>query len=328
MGAAEPVPVLAAVTIQERDFVRHTRLVAELSKPLILLSAGADGRITDVLVGPGGLVESGSVLAEVNGVDVVAVHTGRPFWRVLDATSRGEDVSDLRCFLRSLDLLEGSCDDYFDSETGTAVRAFNRRIGREDVSEFDPGYVVWLPVPEVSVGVVLIEKGEWFPGLASPVLAGATEIVAARVETDQLDPEDAEQYGPFVFQVAGTDQEFAVHVDEALAVAVGDLDRLADTLLSADVASHDDPEASTSGISRVSGVLRGARTQESLSIPTVAIVETRDRLCVYTQDAAGFSAVEVTATGSSVSGATFVEGNLSEGSQVVVNPYEVGMTSC
>ena len=145
LGASETVPVLAAVTTQERSFVRNARLATESSKPVILLSAGAEGRITEVSVAPGAVVESGMTLAEVNGVDVLAVHSRHPFWRVLDTTSRGDNVAQLRCFLRSQGLLEGSCEDYFDSETERAVGAFNRRIGREDVTEFDPGYIIWLP---------------------------------------------------------------------------------------------------------------------------------------------------------------------------------------
>ncbi|CAN5458559.1 MAG: peptidoglycan-binding domain-containing protein [Acidimicrobiia bacterium] len=327
--ATEATPLLTAAVAHDESFLRNGRLVGEVSQPTVLVASGVDGRITSVAVAPGDALVSGDTVATVAGVVIVAAHTDAPFYRTLAVGASGDDVAQLQCFLAQHGMYEGPCDGSFGPATASAVTLVNESIGRGRVADFDPRYVIWLPMESFDVGRVGIDVGAWFPVAGTTIIESEVSVTAARVETDPLSPTDVERYGPFTF--TATDPEYDVPVDSDLSVDAADLGPLADALLAVaeQTGTADSPITDVEGIPQgISGTVRGAKVVQSIAVPTVAIVEADDALCVYVEAGDGFRPVVVTAVGSSVSGATFIDGELGAGDQVLANPGTLAMTTC
>lgn len=312
-------PVVTSVVEHEESYVNSARLVVEVEAGTSLVSSGVTGRVTEVLVGSGDVVASGTMIARVDGVAVVAMHTRTPLWRTLKRSSRGDDVSQLQCALKDLGFYEGDCNGSFDAATTKAVQSFNEGLGRGKATEFDDRFVIWLPAEQLTVGATYIEPGAWFPSPGALIIESALMISEARVETEARAGRDRDRFSPLVFVPAGTQGE--IQVDDDLSVAVEDLGPLAGDLIAGMQASAE--------FGGIPGELRGSRTHTALAVPTSAIIETADAFCVHVSDGSAFFAVEVTPSGSTVAGATFLEpGELTVGSSVVVNPYELSMMTC
>ena len=320
-------PVFAAVVAHEETFQRNGRVVVEVSEPETLVSSGAEGRITALDVEPGGTLTSGARVASVGGIAIVAVHTGQPFYRGLASGARGSDVAQLQCFLADQGLYDGPCDGLLGSATAAGVVHFNEMIGRGRLADFDPRFVVWLPEEEFEVGTVFLEVGSWFPAAGATILESSASIVSARIDIEPMSPTEVETFGPFVFVTTDPVHEVPVAADRTVDVA--DLGALARPLLAAG-AGQAEPgiESDEQAPSGTAGTVIGTVVAQGLSVPTAALVETTDGLCVYVAATTGYRAVPVTVVGSSVSGATFLDGALTVDDQVVVNPHQLAMTTC
>lgn len=312
-------PIVSSVAEHDESYQSSARLVAEAAAGPSLVSSGTNGRITEVLVEPGDVIASGTMVARVSGVGVVALHTRTPLWRSLNRSSQGDDVAQLQCALKELGFYEGECSGSFDAATVRAVQDFNEDLGRGDAKEFDDQYVIWLPEEQVVAGAVHLEPGTWFPPPGALIIEAAVTISEARIETEDRAGFDPNQFSPFVFIPTGARGE--IRVGDDLSVAVADLGAVADDLIAGMQAS---PE-----FGGIPGELKGSRTRTMLSVPTSAIIETADAFCVQVSDGSDFFAVEVTPNDSTVAGATFLEpGELTVGSSILVNPYELNMTTC
>jgi hypothetical protein len=323
IAAVEADETVVAATSHEQTFFRNTQLVVDSDSPRVLLAAGAAGRITDVAIETDEVISSGMVLGKVGGVRLIAVHTDLPFWRTLAYRDEGDDVADLQCFLASLDYFEGDCDGSFGSATRDAVESFNADIGRSKARDFDPSYVVWLPDREFTIGRILIDAGTWFPPAGTVIVESAAAIASARIDTDPPSRDDIARFGPFIFSAAGAATD--IHVDDDLVVVPSDLGLVDEAYRTMASADPSDEETSNAG---VPGTLLGTRTYQSIALPTAAIVEDPGRMCVYVENGDDYRSVEVVAVDSSVTGTTFVEGDLEPGELVLVNPLQVGMAGC
>jgi hypothetical protein len=325
----EPEAVLAAVGIHEEALVRSATLEVEVTPGEEVLSNGLDGLVTSVGVSVGDQLVSGSTVAVVDGVKIRAVHTTEPFWRSLRRGDTGSDVAAFQCILVELDLYDESCDGAFGRSTANATVAFNESIGNGRSASFDPIVVLWLPKPAMSIAEVLIEPGRRFPPRDETVVRGPRRASAAVVVVGSIGQDELAAFLPVRFRL--------VESDESLAVA-GDLGVESSGLNAWIVAEYgsasnlQSPEPTTqdghaAGVS-VAGQVFGSRTVERLSLPTSSIVETGGISCVYVMAGKDPIAVEIAPVDSSISGATYVDGEIEPGQQVIVNPLVLGYRSC
>lgn len=179
-----------------------------------LLAPAWTGLVEQVDLRPGQPLRSGEVVAIVSGIPRMAVHTSRPFHRTLTYDDRGTDVAELNTWLRARGL-EASEGDRFGGATRRGVRALRRELGVPEpeaepapptggdsptpggadappdetasppppssapapdiAGSFDPGWIVYLPRPEVTVGATQLQVG-------APVVPAGS--VVAEIEAD------------------------------------------------------------------------------------------------------------------------------------------------
>ena len=139
------------VEVVRRDLARVEELDGSLghgdATPLVLT---AEGTLT-ALPEPGDVIESGDVVAEVDGVPIIALEGAFPLWRALGpGVEDGKDVLQLEYILASLDYAQEydvTVDDDWTSATTDAVEAFQEDHGMDDDGEIEIGEVVFIEAP-------------------------------------------------------------------------------------------------------------------------------------------------------------------------------------
>lgn len=124
---SDPIRVTAGI---ERMTLEDTVILRGVTgyQPTTRLTAGAPGRVTDVAVVAGDVVEPGAVLLAIDGRPVVAVAAEMPFWRDLSMGAAGSDVRQLQAVLSQAghDVEESGT---FDEATGRALQAWQAEHG-------------------------------------------------------------------------------------------------------------------------------------------------------------------------------------------------------
>ncbi len=302
-------PVVATVTGAERVAQGRAEVVVEVASGPALRAPRWSGLVTEVFVRPGDEIDTGTRVVEVDRVARIAVGSDRPFHRPLRRGDRGPDVAELERVLVSLGFSDLEPDGIFGYQTQAGVEALARDLGAgPKVRTFDPAWFLWLPEP-FGIGELSVEVGDQAPPAGTIVARGARQIVAVSVLGDSDAPLDGR------FSVTGTDVTVTVRGG-----VIADPSPLADLL-------GDEEELSEV---RLEGVIREESSRSVLAVPTTALVTGEDGLCVWVERGSGFTPMGVRALDSSVQGATFVprDGDLQEGDRVIVNPAEVGLSTC
>jgi hypothetical protein len=139
------------VDVVRRDLARVEDLDGSVghgdASPLAL---SAEGTLT-ALPGPGDVIESGDIVAEVDGVPIIALQGAFPLWRDLGSgVEDGKDVLQLEYILASLGYAQEydvTVDDDWTSATTDAVEAFQEDHGMDDDGEVELGEVVFIEEP-------------------------------------------------------------------------------------------------------------------------------------------------------------------------------------
>jgi hypothetical protein len=145
------------------------------------------GTVTAARLRAGDVIESGTIVAEVNREAVIALTTTHPLYRDLRAGDRGQDVADLVEVLQRLDLLGEVADpSRFTSDVGNAVRRLNY-LRAVDSPVFRVQSVMFIEQP-FTVGVSHVNLGAPAPGAGEKafeseiVLSGASVVGAGEEE--------------------------------------------------------------------------------------------------------------------------------------------------
>lgn len=269
--------------------------------------AGLAGKVTRVAVAPGAKISSGSVVAEVDGVEVVAHHSEEPFYRPLGTGSRGSDVAALEGMLTAAGLLEGAPDDVFDRATTAALKEWQRARGvPEPTGVLDPATILWLPEPTVVVDEVALAVGAPAPGWGEAVLIRPAVLGGAEGPWPEGLPE-AQRLDVIV----GSGTVTGVMEGERVRIVPEGLAALADALFR--------------GAEAVTLPVRPTATVgDRWAVPTRAVAVGPDATpCVWTPSGTGYDAVEVTVVGSTPSGETVLSLGSRDVPRVLVNPDEI-----
>ena len=159
--AADPAAAPTTVEVVRRDLARVEELDGTVghgdSTPLVL---NAEGTLT-ALPEPGDVIEPGDVVAEVDGLPILALEGAFPLWRTLGpGVEDGKDVLQVEYVLASLGYAQEydvTVDDDWTSATTDAVEAFQEDHGQDDDGEIDLGELVFIdgPVQVAEVSGVL-----------------------------------------------------------------------------------------------------------------------------------------------------------------------------
>ena len=137
------------VPVEQRDLREEQELDGTAgygeSRPLVL---GSSGTLT-ALPEAGTVLDSGTVVAEVDGQPVIALIGAIPMWRDLGpSVDDGKDVLQLEYVLTALGFGEAhdlTVDEDWTSATTEAVEDFQEAYGQDDDGVIQLGEVVWLP---------------------------------------------------------------------------------------------------------------------------------------------------------------------------------------
>lgn len=161
---------------------RPVEIELRWGEPSVLVAPGWTGLVQAVGPVKGGMLQSGDLIATVDGVRRVAVQSTIPFADQLRAGDRGTEVIQLQKFLKAQGLLS-KVSGTFDHECLTAVRKFAQAIGvstPEKVEAFLPEWVVFLP-REAQVQKVDLVVGAPAPTPGSVIATIAPDLLFGAV---------------------------------------------------------------------------------------------------------------------------------------------------
>ncbi len=282
-----------------------------------LLSPPWSGTVTRIYAQPGQTLTTGSGIAAINGVGVIAAHSPDPFHRPIARNATGPDVAALNDILVQLGLLTA---DPPPAETATlatvtAIRALESILGVENpTGVFLPAYFVWLPNPTFELLELHLTRGTAAPSPGSTLAISAASLTNAAVSPIQAGGIPGQGGGrlelhpevEWVLDFSG--QEFPVDPLTS-AIAPEALATLAELF----------PDQRTD----FRATVRRAEPLDTAAIPSSAVMSnSAGRLCVWVPAGQEFTAVPVEVVGSRL-GVTTLASGVAAGEPVLANPSQV-----
>jgi peptidoglycan hydrolase-like protein with peptidoglycan-binding domain len=177
-----------AATVERRDLVDRESVTGTLGYgDTRKLSSARQGTIT-ALPAEGSVIEQGQSLAEIDGQGVPLFYGDVPMYRTLQTGV--DDGADVRQLEENLDALgfagSGfSVNDHYDGATATAVRQWQKSLGRDQTGAVTVEDVVFQP-GAVRVGKHSAEVGTSAgPGMTLYEATGTTRIASVRLEVSR-----------------------------------------------------------------------------------------------------------------------------------------------
>lgn len=138
-----------ALAVERQSLTDPRTIAATLSlTPQSQITLNATGVVLSSSCSVGQMLSSGQVIATVNDIAIIGLHTEVPLYRDLVSSDRGEDVTALQAELTRLGYPTPSTG-IFDTSTNTAVQALRAALG---VATGGTGLrlaeVVWLPTDQ------------------------------------------------------------------------------------------------------------------------------------------------------------------------------------
>ncbi|MFV0633360.1 peptidoglycan-binding domain-containing protein [Demequina sp.] len=292
----EPVygPVEAVQVLREAA-ARVSVVEGESVTPIVNMG----GTLTSMRVEASDHVEAGTVVAKIDGREVVAYTSDEPLYRDISRGLQGDDVVTAQEFLVALGYYAASPDGVFGASTAAAVSAFNREHGwgnNNDVLAL--GSLVWIGAEGLTVretlgvvGTTVAPGSELFSSIAEP----ATVAVADVPELPPTGPAALTVNGVTVpYELGSRTVQDVESVSAVVSAMAGALESVGTVTLS---------EPAVQG-----------------SVPSSAVVnDPAGRTCVFTEQRGGVLIVSPTADtmGSVAVGEELV------GRSVLINPREV-----
>ncbi len=181
-GVAAPGPVMSAAPVTSVEFDDERPVALEVTRgDAVSVRVPVTGRVTALGCGPGEVLESGTAVMGVDGVPVLALAGGVPWWRDLTRGSQGVDVDALQAELARLGFDIAPDGERVGRATlAAAAEVFGRAGVRADASRIRLSSVVWLPTPQVTVASCPVALGaDVAPGDA--IAIGAAPLLGAQV---------------------------------------------------------------------------------------------------------------------------------------------------
>ncbi len=188
--------------LAEREVYFDTEAIATgIMSPSVEVPAGTtEGTVTSLEIAPGDTVTTGTVIAKVDGLAVTAYHSSQAFYRPLSFGAKGWDVTLLQRLTPRLGGPKLPKTGEFRTQTTAAVKTLERERGVEKPTGiFDPGWLVRIPQPEVTVSELSLQVGVPFPALGTTVFKTATELTGVNISAAGFSGPD----GNYVFAVDG-----------------------------------------------------------------------------------------------------------------------------
>jgi hypothetical protein len=185
---ATAAPATATTRVTRADLATTRQFAGTLGYPAAVpVVAATAGRVYTRLPAPGDVITQGQTLYEVDGTAVPLLYGDRPAWRTLEpGTPAGPDVAQLNTALGGLGHAHGvTGNPHFTSETGAAVRRWQRAHGWPVTGVVEPGAAVFAPGP-LRVQAVHASVGAP-PRPGEPLLdaTATTHVVNLPVPVDQ-----------------------------------------------------------------------------------------------------------------------------------------------
>jgi len=187
--------------------------------------------------------------------------------------------------------------------------------------------VIWLPPMSsgFEVAEVVPQVGQWLPFAGTPVLISQPAIVEPRVVISESFRRDASNFSTLLF--SPQDGSSTSPVDSNWLIPAVDAARFG-SVAAGNVSGQADADSAGDDPVKLQGFVTAQAGRTRLQVPIVAIVEEPGRTCIYSQTEAGPVATEIQPTGSSLSGVTYIEGDVSGGDVVLLNPFDLGFLGC
>lgn len=300
----------ATVSVVSRPTDLPVNASADLvwSSPRVVRSSSA-GVVSAVFAAPGVEIGCGVAVFEVDSFPVVSYCGPRPLTGAVSATSKGRDTDDFVAWLRSVGFFEGVAAPSA-AQRRDAIRFWQASLGMAVDATVEPGELVWLTEPFTPTAVALepgvpIAPGDTVMSVAER-LTSATVTVTAPV-ADESSPGGADE-APMVFGVDTNPARVSVDADGA----IGDVAALESMLRETGLLADGLPASAA-------GSVRLAAPVQLATVPASSIITGGSGTCVIAVDGGTRSVVPVTVRSSSV-GTVFVDGELSDGTLVSVDP--------
>lgn len=334
-----PPPVWVAATSVGESTTEATVVVATWERQPDVVAPAWTGLVQQVLLGPGDLLSNGSPVALVDGIVRIAVQTEVPISRVLERGARGPDVSALNGLLAARGL-PASPEDTFGSSTAAGVEELAEQLGAGDTEVFDPGWVLYLPLPNAVVASVALAVAQPVPDLGASVVAVEPLLLSARAVPAEAAPEPDSGTDPLVSAPAGGRPVEPIPLDPALfyqdlpagtVVEAGEVELGAmgeDGALSPEALGVL-AEVIEPGASRLPALLREPSPAGAVTVPSAAVVtDPTGATCVLRRDGPGSAPVSAAVDVlDSFLGVSTVVG-IEPGVEVLVNPPARSRQSC
>jgi Putative peptidoglycan binding domain len=312
--AGDPAADQATVEVVRRDLARVEELDGTVghgdSTSLVL---NAEGTLT-ALPEPGDVIEPGDVVAEVDGLPIIAVEGAFPLWRTLGSgVEDGKDVLQVEYLLASLGYAQEydvTVDDDWTSATTDAVEAFQEDHGQDDDGEIDPGELVFLEGP-VQVADVTGVLGQ--PASEAGISVTSTEQ-SVHVDLDTADA-DLLAVGDRVAVELPTGREVTGRVTEIGAAQTDDASGV--TTLPVTVTVKDAPQLADG--TPVDVNVEVAAAENVLAVPAEALLALAEGgYAVEVADSSGTTHLVGVTVGVFADGMVEIDGDIQAGAEVVV----------
>ena len=303
-GAAGAVSVVSRPT----DLPVNASADLVWSSPRVVRSSSA-GVVSAVFAAPGVEIGCGVAVFEVDSFPVVSYCGPRPLTGAVSATSKGRDTDDFVAWLRSVGFFEGVAAPSA-AQRRDAIRFWQASLGMAVDATVEPGELVWLTEPFTPTAVAVepgvpIAPGDTVMSVAER-LTSATVNITAPVADESSAGGPGE--GPLVSGGATNPERGSVDTD----AAIGDVASLESMLRETGLLADGLPASAA-------GSVRLAEPVQLATVPASSIITGGSGTCVIAVDGDARSVVPVTVLSSSV-GTVFVDGELSDGTLVSVDP--------
>jgi hypothetical protein len=287
---------------------RQVRIVATALPGPEVAAGPARGTITAVGVAPGDTLVDGAVLFQVDGIDRFGFASSIPFYRPISPGTEGPDVVELHRLLALEDIIDDLPADpaIATFATGQAISRFAGSLGAGRTTTFDPGWVVFLPSPDLIAASVSLKIGQPAPSQGAVIITTPGTVTSARLASGNQEPLN---FAPGVEYIAIVDgKEFTVDT-ATQSIAATELARLR---------APGEPERDG-----IPALTKRKTPLQTLAVPSSSVM-TNDAgtLCVWRLEDKAYRAVTVTIAGAR-GGVTNVATGLEASQQVLANPAQV-----
>lgn len=301
-------PLLTSPTPRTITDERQVRIVATAQPGPEVAAGPARGTITTVGVAPDDTLIDGAVLFQVDGIDRIGFASSIPFYRPISPGTQGPDVVEVHRLL----LLKGIIDEQPDDPgtatfaTGQAIADFAESLGAGRTTTFDPGWVVFLPTPDLVAATVSLKIGQSAPAQGAVIITSPGTVTSARLASGNQEPLN---FAPGVEYIAVVDRdEFTVET-ATQSIAGTDLPRL-----------RAPGETERDGIP---ALIRRRTPLQALAVPSSSVMtNAAGTLCVWLAEDGAYRAATVTIAGAR-GGVTNVASGIAAQDQVLSNPAQV-----